>query len=197
VTDASTDPADRSTQLPLLVVTVGSDHHPFDRLTGWVDSWLAAGGGHRVRAVVQYGTAARPQHAEAHDFVPHEQLMELLETADVVVMQGGPMGIVESRRSGRVPIAIPRLHRLGEVVDDHQVDFCTLLAGRQELVMAQNEAEVVAAIEAALADLPAMRIEPASSEEAVLASVQRFADAVAGLTPGVRRRSRRGRPVRE
>lgn len=184
--------------LPLLVVTVGSDHHPFDRLIGWVDRWLAEGGSARVRAVLQHGTAARPAHGEAHDFVPHEQLMELLESADVVVMQGGPMGIVESRRSGRIPIAIPRLHRLGEVVDDHQVDFCTLLAGRDELVMAQNEAEVVAAIEAALADLPAMRIEPASSEEAVRASVQRFADEVAGLAPaGVRRRSRRGRPARE
>ena len=185
--------------LPLLVVTVGSDHHPFDRLVGWVDSWLGAGGSDRVRAVVQYGTAARPVHAEAHDLVPHDQLMELLESADVVVMQGGPMGIVESRRSGRIPIAVPRLHRLGEVVDDHQVDFCTLLSGRKELVMAQSEAEVVAAIEAALTDLPSMRIEPASSEEAVLASVQRFADEVARLTTGaagVRRRWRRGRPAR-
>ena len=193
VTDSSGEVAG---PLPLLVVTVGSDHHPFDRLIGWVDRWLAGGGRARVRAVVQFGTAARPANAEAHDFVPHEQLMELLESADVVVMQGGPMGIVESRRSGRVPIAIPRLHRLGEVVDDHQVDFCTLLAGRAELVMAQNEAEVVAAIEAALADLPAMRIEPASSEEAVLASVQRYADQVAELAPAVRRRSRRGRPAR-
>jgi UDP-N-acetylglucosamine transferase subunit ALG13 len=183
-------------ELPLLVVTVGSDHHPFDRLIGWIDAWLGAGGAARVRAVVQYGTAARPQQAEAHDFVPHEQLMNLLERADVVVMQGGPMGIVESRRSGRVPIAIPRLHRLGEVVDDHQVDFCTLLSGRGELVMAQNETEVVAAIEAALADLPSVRIEPASSEEAVLASVQRFAAEVATISrtgkASIRRRSRRG-----
>jgi UDP-N-acetylglucosamine transferase subunit ALG13 len=189
-----------ASDLPLLVVTVGSDHHPFDRLIGWVDTWLGAGGSERVRAVVQYGTVGRPQEADVHDFVPHEQLIALLEQADVVVMQGGPMGIVESRRSGRVPIAIPRLHRLGEVVDDHQVDFCTLLSGRGELVMAQNETEVVAAIEAALADLTSVRIEPASSEEAVLASVQRFAAEVATISSTgrsrVRRRSRRDRAAR-
>ena len=35
-----TDPGE-----PLLLVTVGTDHHPFDRLIRWADAWLAAEGG--------------------------------------------------------------------------------------------------------------------------------------------------------
>ena len=27
------------TPMPLVLVTVGTDHHPFERLIGWIDRW--------------------------------------------------------------------------------------------------------------------------------------------------------------
>ncbi|MGH3659367.1 MAG: glycosyltransferase, partial [Micromonosporaceae bacterium] len=58
--------------LPLVLVTVGTDHHPFDRLVGWADQW-AADRGH-VRVLVQHGATAPPRHATGHDFLDHAQL---------------------------------------------------------------------------------------------------------------------------
>ncbi len=113
---------------PLVLVTVGSDHHPFDRLVRWVDAWSAARGDARVRCVIQYGTSAPPRHAEGHDLLPHDTLQELMASATLIVTQGGPMSIVEARRAGRVPIVVPRDSSLGEHVDDHQSAFCRRLA---------------------------------------------------------------------
>lgn len=52
-----------------VLVSVGSDHHPFQRLVDWSDAWAI----HRpdVHVVVQYGTARAPEHTEAHDFLGH------------------------------------------------------------------------------------------------------------------------------
>ena len=49
----------------LVFVTVGTDHHPFDRLCGWADAWVAAGRHPEVPWFVQSGTSAAPTHAPA------------------------------------------------------------------------------------------------------------------------------------
>jgi UDP-N-acetylglucosamine transferase subunit ALG13 len=48
---------------PRVLVTVGTDHHRFDRLIGWVDRWAAAHPDAQV--LVQHGTATAPAHGEA------------------------------------------------------------------------------------------------------------------------------------
>jgi diacylglycerol kinase (ATP) len=47
---------------PLLLVTVGTDHHPFDRLVRWVDGWLDGETGQAagLRCLMQTGTSAPP-----------------------------------------------------------------------------------------------------------------------------------------
>lgn len=46
--------------LPLVLVTVGTDYHRFDRLIEWVDRWYAETGRGRVRCVVQHGASRAP-----------------------------------------------------------------------------------------------------------------------------------------
>ena len=46
-------------ETPLLLVSVGTDHHPFDRLVRWAGAWLAAHPG-AVRCLMQTGTSAPP-----------------------------------------------------------------------------------------------------------------------------------------
>lgn len=112
---------------PLVLVTVGSDHHPFHRLVDWVDDWLAGQPQGTVRCVIQYGTSHPPRHAEGRDQVPHGTMEQLMQDATLIVTQGGPMSIVEARRAGKVPIVVPRDSSLGEHVDDHQQAFCRRL----------------------------------------------------------------------
>lgn len=165
-----------------ILETVGSDHHPFDRLIGWTDRW-AGDHAEQISLRVQYGTAAQPRHGDCSSFMPHPELMAALQAADLVVTQGGPMGIVEARRQGLLPIVVPRLKRFGEVVDDHQVDLCRQLAARGDIWIAETEAELHACLDRALADPGALRFEPVDALAAIAGSVANFAAAVDDLPP--------------
>ncbi len=47
-----------------------------------------------------------------------------------------------------MPIAVPRLKRYGETVDDHQLELGGLLAADGRLVLVEDEAELAAAVAA-------------------------------------------------
>ncbi len=112
-----------------ILVTVGTDHHQFDRLIEWVNDWLAHHPEHIPACFIQSGAASAVPASPAEPFLDAGQLAELLDAADVMVCHGGPGSIADAWQRGQVPIVVPRLRRLGEVVDDHQVDFCRKLAG--------------------------------------------------------------------
>ena len=86
----------------------------------------------------------------------------------------------DSRECGAVPIVVPRLARLDEVVDDHQVAFARQLAGRGLVVVAESEAELHAALDRAVADPASLAVGPAAASD-VSQTVARFGDAVARL----------------
>jgi len=143
---------------PLVVVTVGSDHHPFGRLVGWIDEWLAAGAAHRIDCVIQYGTADPPRHGAAVPYLSYPELQRLVSAATVVVTQGGPMSMVEARRSGRLPIVVARLPGLGEVVDGHQHEFCGRLSAAGLIKLVDGAPALIDAVEGALADPNSTRL---------------------------------------
>ena len=159
----------------LVFVSVGTDHHPFDRLVRWVDAWLPEG----VQCVVQHGTSAPPRRAEGVDYLDHGALTSLLDEAAVVVCHGGPTTITESRRHGRRPIVVPRSPGLGEHVDDHQQRFCARMEAKGLISRIDDEDAFRALMDRALAD-PGEFTVPAHGGD-VAESVARFGDLVADL----------------
>lgn len=145
-----------------LVVTVGSDSHPFDRLVESVDAWLVDTG-HTVEAALQYGTSAPPRHPErwstAHDYLPFSELQEHLARADVIVTQGGPTGISEARRLGIQPIVVPRTPERGEHVDGHQIAFCRHLAGDGDIILAESMRDLHHALDVSVEDPDRLRLD--------------------------------------
>ena len=170
---------------PLLFASVGSDHHRFDRLVGWIDHWAAS---RDVECVVQYGTSSPPEHATGIAYLDRGLLQEGLRTADVVVVQGGPMSIIESRRNGTRPIVVPRLSHLKEVVDDHQVVFCRRLAEQDRLDLAEDEPTLCRLLDEALAHPSDRVIKPDDDEGARTARaverIKRAADTAVALRRG-------------
>lgn len=120
----------------IVVASVGTDHHPFTRLADWLERWIQHNRDIEVR--FQHG-ATRPI-AGAHnvDRLAHRELLAWLEQADAVVLQGGPGGIMDSLSVGIRPIVVPRIARLNEVVDDHQVDFCARLHSEGVITVATS-----------------------------------------------------------
>lgn len=169
-----------------VVVTVGTDHHPFDRLIGWVNDWLAGHPGHAESFFVQTGTSAVAPNCPAADFLDTQKLDELLDDADVLVCHGGPASIAAAWRRGHVPVAVPRLPSLGEHVDDHQLDFCVKMAELGHIRLARTPEDFAAHLRAAGADRDST---PASLPAAdVDATVARFGALVDELVGRPRRR---------
>lgn len=164
--------------LPVVFVTVGTTYHKFDRLMGWLEGWLRDRPG-RVRMVIQHGPSRRPEGAEGFAMCGQAELLELMRRADIVVTQGGPGGIMDSRSCGILPVAVPRIPELKEVVDDHQVRFCRYLAQVGMVRLATDEASLRAELDAAVADPVALRIEVDFAH--VDAAVQRTGELIEDL----------------
>jgi UDP-N-acetylglucosamine transferase subunit ALG13 len=176
---------------PLLFVTVGGDHHPFDRLMRWVEDWLVDDG-QGVRCVVQSGPARPPANAESLPYLDHQDLLSLMSDARAVVSSGGPATLTEARRLGHRPVAVPRLASLDEVVDDHQRSFTRRLHELGLVVQAENEVDFRLAVSAAL-DAP--RVVPTASPAptAAIARVGELIDMTSRLGTGRRRFRREAR----
>jgi UDP-N-acetylglucosamine transferase subunit ALG13 len=171
-----------------VVVTVGTDHHRFDRLVSWIDRWAAS---HPDRSVlVQYGTAAPPAHGEGVTMLGYDQLVSAMAGARVVVAQGGPATVMDARSVGRRPIVVPRIARLHEVVDDHQITFGRWAAARDLVLLAEDEYELGRLIDAALDDDGLTRIPPdRGAAESTIDEFRRVVDPL--LDQAARRRTAR------
>jgi UDP-N-acetylglucosamine transferase subunit ALG13 len=128
-----------TTPAPIVLATVGTDHHPFDRLVGWMEQVAATHPS--VEVVVQYGHSRPPRGvARSASMLAYPDLQHLLETAAVVVCHGGPATIMEIRAAGHVPIVVPRRPELGEHVDGHQIRFTHRLGQVGHIHLAEEHA---------------------------------------------------------
>ena len=104
----------------MIFVTVGMHTKGFDRLLKKMDE-IAATSGEEV--VMQIGhTNFRPQTAKWFDFTTEEGIKEWCKKARVVVTQPA-MSILDAQEQNKPVIAVPRLQKYDEVIDDHQLDF--------------------------------------------------------------------------
>jgi UDP-N-acetylglucosamine transferase subunit ALG13 len=161
-----------------VLVLVGTDVHPFDRLLGWVENYTARG---LVTWTIQSGSSRETKLAGGSPFLDRAQLATALETAHVVICHGGPATITEARRAGHKPLCVPRDPKQGEHVDDHQQRFARRL-GRSGLVqICETEEELHAALERAESKRDAYRIDNSDADAAVVATALQIGRIADGL----------------
>lgn len=161
------------------VVTVGTDHHQFDRLIRWINDWLKQHP-ERIQAfMVQWGSASVEPMCPGERFLEVDRLDEFLDSADVMICHGGPGSIADAWARGQVPIAVPRLRRFGEVVDDHQVDFCRKLASLGRIQLAEDPGVLAGLLDEALLDRAPFSLQ--APPENIDATVTRFETLVGEL----------------
>ena len=168
---------------PRVVVVVGTDHHPFDRLIDWVNGWLREHPEQAAGFFVQSGTALLTPACPWSRFLDTVRLDALLDRADIIVCHGGPASIANAWSRGQKPIVVPRLRRLGEHVDDHQLDFSRKVAELGRIRLAQTSAVFAGLLEEAARDINGFR--DGATESAADEAVARFATLVDELvSPG-------------
>ena len=157
----------------MIFVTVGAQM-PFDRLIQAVDAW--AGRTQRSDVVAQIGpTELRPAHVQVERFLSPEQYSQYCEQADLIVAHAGMGTIITALQLGKPLLVMPRLGRLNETRNDHQV----ATAERFESLGVVEAAYDVATLEAKLDDLQRIRsnhtIDGAAAPR-LLETVRRFID---------------------
>jgi UDP-N-acetylglucosamine transferase subunit ALG13 len=163
---------------PIVLVTVGTDHHRFDRLVSWADEWAADAGG-RARVVIQTGTSMPPKSCVWQPYFERSEMAGLVSQSSAFVCHGGPGTIFEARSAGFVPIVVPRRHALKEHVDDHQVRFCARVAESGFVVVADTQERFAELLDKALQDSPSFRTTPDAWDSPM--AVARFAQAADSL----------------
>jgi UDP-N-acetylglucosamine transferase subunit ALG13 len=169
-----------------VIVTVGTDQHPFDRLITWVNDWLGQHPEQAGEFFVQSGTALVAPRCPAERFLNTDQLDALLDGARVMICHGGPASIANAWMRGQVPIVVPRLRRLGEHVDDHQLLFCVTVAELGHVRLAETPTALADLLDEAARDSRGFR--SSGPEADVDAAVARFGALVDELIGRPRRR---------
>ena len=119
----------------MIVVTVGTNEAPFDRLLSAFDGYAGD-----EQLLVQHGPSRiRPAGAALCGIPPLRQLAAAIAGARVVVTHAGVGSIMTALANDRRPVVVPRLREFAEAVDDHQVGLARRLdaAGLVTLVEAQ------------------------------------------------------------
>jgi UDP-N-acetylglucosamine transferase subunit ALG13 len=115
-----------------IVVTVGMGPWPFDRLVAAAGR-LAAAFPADYNVFVQRGSSRIPVPCPSMDFVSPEELRSRMAAADVVVSHAGnTLRLVQ--RAGKVPIAVARERRRGEMGNDHQVRYLEREQGTSRVI---------------------------------------------------------------
>lgn len=168
-----------------MVCTVGTDHHPFDRLVQWCDTFAADAPD--VQVLVQHGSSAPPRVATGEAFWNKAKLGALLLAAHVVITHGGPGSISDARRYGTRPIVLPRDPARGEHVDGHQLLFVARLASSGLVTAVSSEGTLHQALRQELATPRDSGVDAETAEARVRASAMRFGALVERLLSQPRR----------
>lgn len=123
----------------MIFVTVGSRNYPFDRLFEKLDE-LYEQGILTDAMFAQTGTSAyRPKHYEYRDFISQEEFLEKVQEADIVVSHGASGSIMKALNAGKKVIAVTRLEKYGEHINDHQIQNNEAFSDNGYVLMADLE----------------------------------------------------------
>ena len=123
----------------MIFVTVGSRPYPFDRLFKKLDE-LYENGTLKDKMFAQIGTTEyKPKHFEYTDFVSPEEFDKHIKEADIVVSHGASGSIMKALNAGKKVIAVTRLEKYGEHINDHQIQNNEAFRDNHYVLMADLE----------------------------------------------------------
>jgi len=112
----------------MIFVTVGTHEQPFDRLI-WAMDDLVQRGVVTEEVIIQTGYSTyEPRDCKWQKLFGYGEMEDLVRRARIVITHGGPASFMMPLQMGKVPVVVPRQHRYGEHVNDHQLEFCKALS---------------------------------------------------------------------
>lgn len=107
----------------MIFVILGSQKFQFNRLLEEIDK-LIENQKITETVIAQIGASTYvPKHFVYQNFYDREEFENEINKADIVLVHGGTGSIISSVKKGKKVIAVPRLKKYGEHVDDHQIEI--------------------------------------------------------------------------
>ncbi|WP_407180111.1 glycosyltransferase [Bradyrhizobium sp. STM 3562] len=151
----------------MIFVTVGTQVQ-FDRLIRTVDEWAGARG--KTNVFAQIGPSDyRAGHIHVERFIDPAQFRKCVEQAKLVVAHAGMGSIITALELGKRIIVMPRLARLGEHRNDHQVATAKRFAEQGRIEVAFDQTELVEKLDQMEASDNAARLGAEASPGLILA----------------------------
>ena len=111
----------------MIFVCTGTQTYQFDRLIKKLDELVTAGE-IKDKVFAQIGAGEYlPKNFEYKKFINKEEFAQYQAQADVVISHGGTGALISASRLGKNIIAVPRLAKFNEHVDDHQLQIVGVL----------------------------------------------------------------------
>lgn len=109
----------------MIYITLGSQKFQFNRLLQEVDTLIENNLiTDSVFAQIGYSTY-RPKFYEYKDFLNRDDFLNKMNKCELIITHGGTGAIVSALKQNKKVIAIPRLSKYCEHIDDHQIQIIT------------------------------------------------------------------------
>ena len=107
----------------MILVLLGTQNNSFSRLLNKIEECID----NKIineEVIVQAGyTKYDSTKMKILDFISQDELNDLINQAELIITHGGVGSITSSIKSGKKVIAVPRLEKFSEHVNDHQIQI--------------------------------------------------------------------------
>lgn len=121
----------------MIFVTLGTQAKDFSRLLKMVEELAKVHNIGEIIAQVGY-TKYHPQGMTVYSFIPSEQYEQFVGKADVIITHAGTGAIFSALKRQKKVIAVARLKRNGEMIDDHQTEIVKKLSSEGYILDGTN-----------------------------------------------------------
>ena len=129
----------------MIFVTLGTQKFQFNRLLKSVDELIEGGLDEEVFAQIGYSNY-KPKNYKYKEFLDREEFSEVINCSDIVITHGGTGAIIGAVKKRKKVIAVPRLAKYGEHVDDHQLQLVSQFR-ELDLIYSCEDGDLKSAIE--------------------------------------------------
>ena len=127
----------------MILVLLGTQNNSFHRLLEEIEKNIT-NGNITDKVIIQSGfTKYESDKMKIFDMIPQEELNNIIKKADLVITHGGVGSIMSAVKMGKKVIAVPRLKKYGEHVNDHQLEIINTFK-KQGIIIGINNVEELA-----------------------------------------------------
>lgn len=123
----------------MILVTLGTQDKKFYRLIKEIDK-LIEQKKIKEEVIVQAGSSAnfKSSRMKIFNLIPMEEFDELLKKCDLLITHGGVGTILNGLKNNKKIIAVPRLKKYKEHVNDHQVQIVSNFSDEGYILKVEN-----------------------------------------------------------